>query len=84
MPTSQQPTDLIYCTARTPVSQNRGQLITIARLTALYRLLVPSLGHEINEHRHCTRSPRGYSTPVSTLHKAFAYILFMAPSHQTT
>ncbi|OQE69362.1 hypothetical protein PENNAL_c0137G02948 [Penicillium nalgiovense] len=38
---------------------------------------VPRLGHQ-------KISPRGYSTPVSALHKATAYILFLAPSLQTT
>lgn len=47
-------------------------------MSPIYKLMNDS------EHRHCTRSPRGYSDPVSALHKATTYTLFMAPSHQAT
>ncbi|KAK9847714.1 hypothetical protein MYU51_018341 [Penicillium brevicompactum] len=38
---------------------------------------IPRLGHQ-------KISPRGYSIPISALHKATAYTPFLAPSLQTT
>ncbi|CRL30845.1 unnamed protein product [Penicillium camemberti] len=50
---------------------------TGARVTALCRLFVPSFGYQ-------NIRPRGYIIPVSTLHKAIAYTLFLAPLVQPT
>jgi hypothetical protein len=47
-------------------------------MSPIYKLMNDS------EHGHRARSPRGHSTPVSALHTAIAYTIFMAPSHQTT
>ena len=47
-------------------------------MSPIYKLMNDS------EHRHRTRSPRGYSIPVSALHKAMAYTPFPAQSLQTT